>query len=344
MAAFDIGNVLARRPPPPPAQRAAGPATPVRIHQLPDGRIVATGQYGGAKVLVEIPASVSRYVTVGDAYTVAGGPEALVGGIFDNIMKVVSKIQHSKIVQVAASTALAAYPGIPPGVTMKAMELSGDLLDKARAGTPAARARLRRIARAAEDGQPTAVAAVAVIRHRNRADRRTRAAMDLLWRAQNGNPRSQEAVQKIEAAAAQGHPAARVAATAMQFVLDASARQPAPPAVAAQRQPAPPAVAAQRQPPPPVLRRAPAPPALRALPSRQPPPPAVAAQGGVLTLRNARVLTQRVRPDGKKELVVQVGGVGIDWIKTQLGLHRPMRSEAASTGLRDLYMLGAAGR
>lgn len=329
MAAFDIGRALVRQQPPPPATRATGALAPVQIRQLPDGRIVAAATYRGAKVAVELPAAAGRFVSVGGTYSIAGEQAALVGGLFQNIMKVAAKIHHSKIVQGVAAGVLAAY-GVPPGVTVKAMSITGDLCDKARAGRPKHQERIREIAREAEAGHPPAVAAVAAIRHRNRSDRRTRAAMDLLWRAQQGNPRSQAAIQKIEAAAAKGHPAAQVATNAMQAVLDASAgRAPAPPAVAARRAPPPPAVRARPQ--------------LRALPGRQPPPPAVSAsRGGVLTLPNARVISQAVRPDGKRVLTVQVGGAGIDWLKRQFGFHRGYRTEAETTGLRDLYLLGSA--
>jgi hypothetical protein len=264
-----------------------------------------------------------RFVSVGSIYDVGGeDPQALVGSIWGSIAKGLSQLHHSKVVQGAAAGVLSLY-GVPPGVTTKAMDMTGDLLDKARAGNPKARARVQEIGRQARSGNPAATRAAAAIKQRNRADRRARAAMDLLHRAQQGNPRASEAVRQIETNAAH-NPAAAEAYRTLQTVLDASAgrlRRPAPPARAATQ--------------------------ARALPSRQPAPPARRATGQRapqrLTLENARVVQSRQLPNGRKQLTVDVGGAGVEWLKRQLGYHAGMRTEAESFGLRDAYLLGTTG-
>lgn len=311
--ALEIAGLLARTNAAPPARRGGAPQTPVRIKQEPDGSIVASASYRGASMVVRLPPQ--RLVSVGASYDVAGDPQALVGNIWNSIAKGVAALHHSKIVQATAAGVLAVY-GVPPGVTMKAMDVTGDLLDKARQGNPRARQRVEQIGQRTRAGDQTAARAAAAIKHRNLADRRARAAMDLLYRAQRGNPRAQAAVQSIEAAAGRSRPAAE-ALRAMRAVLDASAgRTPA-------RRPAPSARAARR---------------------RAPAPPARAAQGRQqLSLQNARVLRTRTLPNGKRELVVEVGGAGMDWIKSQLFYKGPPRQEAAVFGLRDAYVLGTTG-
>lgn len=315
--AIDIAGLAVRRQAPPPAQRGG---TPVAIKKLPDGRICASASYKGATVQVCLPQTVSRAVTVGGTYDVGAsydvGAEAIIGNLWGSIAKGLSKLHHSKAVQAVAAGALSLY-GVPPGVTVKAMSLTGDLLDKARAGNPKARARVAQIGQAARQGAGAPRVAAQAILHRNRADRRVRAAMDLLHRAQLGNPRAQAAIQSIETQARSGNRVAVEAQRAMQLVLDASAGRIRPPAPPARGQ----------------VRRPPAPPA-RAL-------PAGPQASRVLTLQNARVLRERRGPDGKRQLLVQVGGTGINWLKAQLGPHRGYRAEAETQTLRELYLEGA---
>jgi hypothetical protein len=284
------------------------------VKKLPDGRIAAKASYRGGSIAIVLPPQMNRYVSVGATYDVGAaydvGQEAIIGNIWNSLAKGLAKLHHSKIVQNVAAGTLALY-GVPPGVTKRGMQLTGDLLDKARAGNPQARARVQQIGRGARAGQPAPATAAAAILHRNRADRRARAAMDLLNRAQLGNPRAQAAIQRIEQRAAAGDRTARTAQTAMQAVLAASAgRQPAPPVVRASRRVAP------------------------------PPPARAAARGQVLSLANARVLRTRQLPGGRKELLVQVGGAGMDWLKRQLGYTGPYRAEGQVEGLRDLYLMG----
>lgn len=317
--AIDIAGLAVRRQAAPPALRGDG--TPVQIKKLPDGRIMAQASYRGAAISVVVPAAISRAVTVGGTYDVGAaaydvGAEAIIGNLWGSIAKGLAKLHHSKAVQAVAAGALSLY-GVPPGVTVKAMSMTGDLLDKARAGHPKAKARVAEIGTRARAGDAAAATAAAALLHRNRADRRARAAMDLIHRAQLGNPRAASAIQAIEAAAAQGNGPAREAQRAIQTVLDASAGRIRP------------------QAPPPPTRRAPAPPARRALPGQTP------TASRVLTLENARILRERRGPNGKRQVLVQVGGTGLNWLKAQLGVKRPLRGEAEAATLRELYLEGS---
>lgn len=308
--ALEIAGLLATtgRNPAPPARRGGGTTAPVRIRKLPDGRLAASASYGGATAVLVLPARVANVVQV-------GGDEVVVGGLFDSIAKGLSALHHSKVVQGVAAGVLAVY-GVPPGVTTRAMDMTGDLLDKARAGNPRAKARVQEIGRRARAGEPAAATAAKAILHRNRADRRTRAAMDLLYRAQRGNVAARAAVDRIGQMAASGNRSAATAQQALSAVLEASRRHPAPPVVR---------TTAARRPPPPAVR---APLAL---------PPA--GRSAVLTLDNARVLREE-RRGGKRILTVQVGGAGLDWLGRQLGYHRGYRPEAEADSLRDLYLKG----
>lgn len=315
--AIDIAGLAVRRQSAPPARRGE---TPVQIKKLPDGRIMAQAAYRGAAISVVVPAAISRAVTVGGTYDVGAsydvGAEAIIGNLWGSIAKGLAKLHHSKAVQAVAAGALALY-GVPPGVTTRAMSMTGDLLDKARAGHPKAKARVAEIGTRARAGDTAAATAAAALLHRNRADRRARAAMDLIHRAQLGNPRAQSAIQAIEAAASQGNGPAREAQRAIQTVLDASAGRIRP------------------QAPPPPARRAPQPPARRALPGQAP------TASRVLTLENARILRERRGPNGKRQVLVQVGGTGLSWLKAQLGVKRPVRGETEAATLRELYLEGS---
>lgn len=213
------------------------PAPYAVAKRLRDGRTaVRVRAPGGLEFVAVAPA---RFLTVGA--DLDGPPlDMEIAGIFDSLAKAASKVIRNKWVQRGAGLVVAAYTGVPPGVTMATMQKSGELIELARGGDERAKRRVREIAERARAGDPAGTRAATAALHVARGHRQAGAALALVEGAMEGDPASQRRLQEI-AASARAEPHNRrvqVAATAVRAVTQALRRGAPPPATSTRVRPA----------------------------------------------------------------------------------------------------------
>lgn len=171
--------------------RGKGPRG-VEICAIAPAGWIAVGGYEGASQNPQGP-----YPTVGGTYAVGAIDEIglEVQGFFDNIGKAFSKVVKNKWVKTAVSGALSLY-GVPPGVTTRAMEASGNLVDLARGDKDAER-RLKNIAIQAAGGDPIARKAQAAIDHVQKARKHADAVTTAVSQAIKGDPEARARLERV---------------------------------------------------------------------------------------------------------------------------------------------------
>lgn len=287
---------------------------PCKLKRARDGSVLLSCTFGpGIEVAAKVPRSVYRKWIqvqrgahpaaappalrghgarrVGEAYAV--GADYVIGNFWNDLGKVVANIHRNKIVQGVAATALSIY-GVPPGVTMKAMDVTANLVDRARGAGKgsAAHQEVKQVAARARAGDRGAIQIARAAQHLERSRRRATLALELVERAARGDARARDRLNQIALAARTGDPRAVLAGHAVRAAVSAIRQTPPPPVVPGGR----------FHPPPPAVRRPSthARAARLALPPGQPPPPAFRGGAGL----HGRVVSRQRLPNGHIRIVV----------------------------------------